>query len=121
MLIKQSQIEYLNGYYAYEGFDGLASMEERLEYEEATPDGMLEFSRDGGDVMEFFYLLIEENGVYRLQYGEYLDQVENEDNEEDNVSTSTSMSYQEAYTQIINEWINAYPESSVAEILEELN
>ncbi|MBO5097786.1 MAG: hypothetical protein J6B96_05680 [Agathobacter sp.] len=61
-------VEYFNGYYAYEGIDGVASMSERLEYEELSSDGMLKFSVEGGDVMEFFYLLIEENGVYRLQY-----------------------------------------------------
>ena len=97
-------IECLEGYYAYEGYDGVASMEERLEYEEVTSDGMLEFDRDGGDQSEFFYLLVEENGVYRLEYGYYLDDVE------EDTSVSTPTSYQEAYTQIINEWIDAYPE-----------
>jgi hypothetical protein len=84
-------VEHLRGYYAFEGLEGCATMEERLEYEEATSDGMLEFSIDGGDTSEFFYLLIEENGVYRLQYGVYLD-----DAEADNDSVPTTKSYQEA-------------------------
>ena len=100
-------VEHLRGYYAYEGFEGCATMEERLEYEEAISDGMLEFSIDGGDTSEFFYLLIEENGVYRLQYGVYLD-----DAEADNDSVPTAKNYQEAYTQIINEWIAENPDDA---------
>ena len=60
-------VEYLNGYYAYDGSD-LVTMEERLEYGELDrEDGLLPFERQGDDSV-FFYLLIEENGVYRLQY-----------------------------------------------------
>lgn len=60
-------VEYLNGYYAYEGVD-LVTMEERLEYNAIDrTDGLVSFERQG-DSSEFFYLLIEENGVYRLQY-----------------------------------------------------
>ncbi len=61
-------VEYLSGYYAYEGVD-LVTMEERLEYDSSDrTDGLVSFEGDGGGTSEFFYLLIEEDGVYRLQY-----------------------------------------------------
>ncbi|MBQ8625122.1 MAG: hypothetical protein IJ419_02995 [Agathobacter sp.] len=60
-------VEYLNGYYDFEGED-LVSMEVRLQYEaQPRPDGLVSFERQGGEG-ESWYVLIEENGIYRLQY-----------------------------------------------------
>ena len=57
-------LDYINGYYTYEGKD-LVSMEEAMKYEELK-DGMLPFMRQGSEIV-FSYILLEENGVYRLE------------------------------------------------------
>ena len=57
-------IKYLNGYYEFEGTDTV-SMEQRLK-DETARDGMVSFEKSGSEE-EFIYLLMELNGIYRLQ------------------------------------------------------
>lgn len=59
-------LPYIDGYYDYEGVDFI-SMEQRMEVESGLLwNGMFPFEGQGSDSV-FYYLLIEENGVFRLQ------------------------------------------------------
>ena len=64
-------IKYLNGYYSYEGIDGMLTMEEALDLQTmddgvAREDGLVEFYRGGSEGVGM-YLLMEKDGVYRLE------------------------------------------------------
>ena len=68
-------VKYLSGYYKYEGTD-LVTYEEALKYyeEEHIIDGCIPIMMQGSED-NFWYLLMEEDGVYRLQrYGEMVPQ-----------------------------------------------
>ena len=58
-------IKYLDGYHAYEGVQLYGNMEEAMEHVD-TKEGMVPFERQGSGVA-FNYILMELNGVYRLQ------------------------------------------------------
>ena len=68
-------VKYLSGYYKYDGID-LVTYEEALDYyeEEDIIDGCIPIMMQGSDD-NFWYLLIEEDGVYRLQwYGDMVNE-----------------------------------------------
>ena len=59
-------LPYLNGYYKFDGTD-LVSYESLLEdYGEYAVNDCVPFMSQGSD-SQFWYLLIEKDGVYRLQ------------------------------------------------------
>ena len=59
-------VEYINGYYAYEGID-VVPMEAVLEYETADEDGLVSFMRQGSSG-GFMYVLLRDGDVYRLRH-----------------------------------------------------
>lgn len=59
-------VQWINGYYRYDGYE-LLTFEEYMKSESGFAiDGLLPFMRQGSSTV-FNYLLIEENGVYRLE------------------------------------------------------
>ena len=58
-------VKYFNGYYAYEGTE-FVPMDVRLQNEKPREDGLISFVREGSPSV-FHYVLLEKDGVYRLQ------------------------------------------------------
>ncbi len=59
-------VEYIKGYYSYEG-SNMGTMEEMIDSGvEVTEDGLIPFFAQGSDDV-FIHILIEKDGVYRLQ------------------------------------------------------
>ena len=60
-------VRYFNGYYGYDGVDGVTE-EERIET--ATPfdfrNGLISLPRDG-EASEYWFILMKKDGVYRLE------------------------------------------------------
>lgn len=60
-------VKYLNGYYSYEGTE-FVPMDVRLQSEKTREDGLVSFGREGAPSV-FHYVLLEKDGIYRLQLG----------------------------------------------------